>query len=254
MGQLIPIMCDEVVPGDFFKIGNQCIIRFQPMVAPALHEINLYVHYFFVPYRILWNVSENVSWEAFISGGSTGSLTPTLPRWDPTNYAAGSLWDFLGFPPAVKPHAAQLPMAFPLNAYNMIFNEYYRDETLTAKVDLTTQEAILYRSWEKDYFTSALPWLQRGTAPALPISGSTSAVWSAPVTGSIGYPAYVSNTQNLMYYNASQNPYDFGTKATLEKGVPSIPVANLNSNTVSLSGATTFGVNDLRLAFQINVG
>ena len=53
MAQLIPVMCDEVVPGDVFKIGNQAVVRFQPLVAPILHEINMYVHYFFVPYRIL---------------------------------------------------------------------------------------------------------------------------------------------------------------------------------------------------------
>ena len=53
MGQLIPIMCDEVVPGDVFHIGNQSVVRFQPLVAPILHEINQYVHYFFVPYRLL---------------------------------------------------------------------------------------------------------------------------------------------------------------------------------------------------------
>lgn len=51
MGELIPIMCDEAVPGDVFKIGNEAVIRFQPLVAPVLHEINMYVHYYFVPYR-----------------------------------------------------------------------------------------------------------------------------------------------------------------------------------------------------------
>ena len=62
MGQLIPVMCDEVVPGDYFKIANQSVKRFQPLVAPVLHEIYQYVHYFFVPYRLLWD-----EWEDFIS-------------------------------------------------------------------------------------------------------------------------------------------------------------------------------------------
>ena len=74
MGQLIPVMCDEVVPGDFIKIGNQAVVRFQPMIAPILHEINVYVHYFFVPYRILWE-----DWEDFITGGISGDEVPTLP-------------------------------------------------------------------------------------------------------------------------------------------------------------------------------
>ena len=86
MGQLIPVMVDEVVPGDIFKIGNQSVIRMQPLVAPVLHEINAYVHYFFVPYRLLWD-----QWEDFITGGVSGDLTPAVPRWTPTNNATGSL-------------------------------------------------------------------------------------------------------------------------------------------------------------------
>ena len=51
MGELIPVMCDEMVPGDKFDIGNQIVVRFQPLVAPILHEINAFVHYFFVPFN-----------------------------------------------------------------------------------------------------------------------------------------------------------------------------------------------------------
>lgn len=79
MGQLIPVMVDEVVPGDIFKIGNQSVIRMQPLVAPVLHEINAYVHYFFVPYRLLW-----ADWEDFITGGVTGNDSHTIPIWSPT--------------------------------------------------------------------------------------------------------------------------------------------------------------------------
>ena len=95
MGQLIPVMCDEVVPGDVFNIGNQSVVRFQPLVAPILHEINQYVHYFFVPYRLLWE-----DWEEFISKGVSGDETPVLPKWSPdlADTAVGTLWDYLGFP------------------------------------------------------------------------------------------------------------------------------------------------------------
>ena len=170
MAQLIPVMIDEVVPGDFFKIGNQAVIRFQPLVAPILHEINMYVHYFFVPYRLLWE-----DWEDFISGGVDGNDSSTPPIWDPANYAKGSLWDYCGFP--ILDPAGAYPLDFPRRAYNFIYNEYYRDQTLQSEVALTN-ESILNRCWEKDYFTSSLPWQQRGTAPALPISGTTSAQWA----------------------------------------------------------------------------
>ena len=175
MGQLIPVLCDEMVPGDFFQFGNEAVIRFQPLVAPILHEVNMYLHLFFVPYRILWDNAGTDNWETFISGGVDGDETPTLPRWEPSNTAQGSLWDFMGFPVGIDPDGAY-PIDMPRRAYNLVWNEYYRDESLQTEVALTN-ETILNRCWEKDYFTSSLLWQQRGTAPALPISGTSSAVW-----------------------------------------------------------------------------
>ena len=77
---------DRCLPGDIFKIGNQSVIRMQPLVAPVLHEINAYVHYFFVPYRILWD-----DWEDFISGGVDGQFADPIPEWEPTITTEGSL-------------------------------------------------------------------------------------------------------------------------------------------------------------------
>ena len=222
MGELIPVMCDEVVPGDVFKIGCESVIRFQPLVAPVLHEINQYVHYFFVPYRILWS-----DWENFITGGVTGNLTPALPRWTPTNNAVGSLWDYLGFPTGISP-ADAYPLDFPRLAYNTIFNQYYRDESLVPEVAMTN-ESILNRAWEKDYFTSSLLSAQRGTPPALPISGTSKAVFTSTAgTTSLGLDFWVSN-----------NTVSATSKVPLDK------------NTVDLSSASPFSIADFRLAFQI---
>ena len=223
MAQLIPVMCDEVVPGDVFKIGNQAVVRFQPLVAPILHEINMYVHYFFVPYRILWD-----DWEDFISGGVDGQFSDPIPEWEPTINTEGSLWDFFGFPVGVDPDGAY-PLDFPRRAYNFVYNEYYRDENLQTEVALTN-ETILNRGWEKDYFTSALPWQQRGTAPALPISGTTSAVWTG---GGSGVPT------NIQFGLLNHNIFDADS------------LVAINKNTVDLSTASTFDIADLRLAFQI---
>ena len=144
MGQLIPIMCDEVVPGDVFTIANEAVVRFQPMVAPILHEVNMYVHYFFVPYRLLW-----ISWEDFISGGVDGDDASVIPTWSPTNKAIGSLWDYLGFPTTITP-TGRLPLDFPRRAYNFIYSEYYRDQTIQDTFDWTAgNEDILNRCWEK---------------------------------------------------------------------------------------------------------
>lgn len=234
MGILYPVMCDEVVPGDIFKIGNQALIRFAPMVAPVMHEIDCIVHYFFVPYRILWD-----DWEDFITSGEDGTDTSTLNRWTPTSYGVGSLWDYLGFPPTIIPLSA-LPLTFPRDAYNLIWNEFYRDETIQTAVALTA-ENLLYRNWEKDYFTSALLSQQKGTAPALPISGTTSAVF---------------NTNNFLS-SAGTNTLQFSdTASTAGFYVQNATGAanaedTLNDNVVDFASASTFDVADLRLAFQI---
>ena len=122
------------------------------------------------------------------------------------------------------------PLDFPRRAYNLVYNEYYRDENLQTEVALTN-ETILNRAWEKDYFTSSLPWQQRGTAPALPISGTTKALW----------PGILGGTAFTVSGNAADatRPFNVNTKVFME------------ANTVDLSSATTFDIADLRLAFQI---
>ena len=239
MGQLIPVLCDEMVPGDFFQFGNEAVIRFQPLVAPILHEVNMYLHIFFVPYRILWDNAGTDNWETFISGGVDGDETPTLPRWEPTNTTQGSLWDYMGFPVGIDPDGAY-PIDMPRRAYNLVWNEYYRDESLQTEVALTN-ETILNRCWEKDYFTSSLPWQQRGTAPALPISGTTSAVWE-----NTSFATQSGSTHNVMTYDTA-DPRLIGYNAQNVQNLRDF----FGDNVVDLSTATTFDIADLRLAFQI---
>lgn len=238
MGQLIPVMCDEVVPGDIIKLGCQALVRLQPLVAPFYHEVNLYVHSFFVPYRILWD-----SWETYITGGPNGTDATPIPTWIPSSAGVtdiSTLWDYLGFPTNVDPQGAY-PIDFPRRAYNKIWNEYYRDQNFMAEVAETNEEVLL-RSWEKDYLTSALPWQQRGVAPALPIAGTTSAVWE----------------------DSSWTQSGPGTALGFNDAAPGDPEAYVNganalanakawfaSNVVDLSVASTFDISDLRLAFQI---
>lgn len=240
MGQLIPVQCDECIPGDIITIGNTAVVRFMPLVAPIMHEINMITHTFFVPYRLLWS-----EWSDFITGGEHGDNTSTLPRWTPTNCDIGSLWDYLGFPTSAISTdwcKGSLPMSFPRDAYNLIYNEYYRDENLINKVALT-QESILNSAWEPDYFTKSLPWVQKGIAPSLPISGTTVAQWpssqfsaSAHVDSGIFFNSASSDSHG--YVNSTDPDYVLNARAFM------------NSNSVDLSSATTFNVSDLRLAFQ----
>lgn len=241
MGQLIPVLHDEVVPGDIFNIGNEMVIRMQPLVAPVLHEINAYVHYFFVPYRILWD-----GWEEFITGGVDGDDASTIPLWQVSSGKdiRYSLWDYFGFPANNSMAPDYYPIDFPRRCYAKIYNEWYRDQTLQTEV-AETNEDILYRNWEKDYFTSALPWQQRGTAPALPISGLTAAIWEDALFSSAG--ATVTNDQG--FTNTASDAI-FRTP-TGGSGAETNAKNFFNANTVDMSNATTFDVNDLRLVFSI---
>lgn len=251
LGKLYPVMCDEVIPGDFFKIGNEMVLRFQPMVAPILNEVYVTVHYFFVPYRLLWNAETNEeleetgSWEDYITGGFDGDDASVLPTWSPTipgGCAIGSLWDYLGFPTALADYTSALPCDFPRRAYNLIINDYYIDSHIDPMLGLDN-ENIARRRWNKDYFTSARLNQQLGTAPALPISGSTHALWDASSFVSVVGPL----TPNMASYSPSG-------RIELYPGGSS-DATNLlnvfNDNTVDLSVASTFDIADLRLAFQI---
>lgn len=236
MGQLIPICLMECIPGDIFKIAQQIVGRLQPTVAPILHLINIIVHFYHVPYRILWN-----EWEDFITGGPTGESVAVLPRWEPTNTNKYSLWDYCGFPVGVDPDGAY-PLDFVRRAYNAIYNAYYRDQSLIAEVALDNEE-ILLSAWEKDYFTSALLTPQRGIAPAMPVVLSGSAEWEA------------SDFESVVHAQAIIPDFNGANTTTPRMNVNDAEgVVNalnfFNANTLD-AVATTFDVNDLRLAFQI---
>lgn len=252
MGQLIPVLSMDMVPGDKFEVSTDLLVRFQPILAPIMHPVNAYIHTFFVPYRILWpKVDESGNdWESFISGGVDGLNAAVLPRWNvsASNHDVGSLWDYLGFPTwsAATNFSTQFPdaiapVAFPLWAYQMIWREYYRDETLQA-VEPLSYETLRHRAWKKDYFASALPWQQRGTAPAFPVSGSTSAVFPSGIAvnsaGGVAVNA-VSSTTPATNFLVNDANGAANTRLTL------------NNNTVDLSSAVTFDVADLRYAVQL---
>lgn len=181
MGDIVPILLQEVVPGDSFRVNSEVFIRLAPMLAPIMHRVNVYTHYFFVPNRIIWD-----NWKTFITGGEDGLQTAVYPTLnlgaDNAQFDKGSLSDYFGMP--IPPQGAAHPFpekisALPFRAYQEIYNEYYRDQNLTQKVDfskgdettgnVTALTTMRKRAWEKDYFTSALPWPQRGADVNLPV-------------------------------------------------------------------------------------
>ena len=181
MAKLIPFYVQDVIPSDKFQVSSEILMRLAPMTSAVMARVSVYTHYFFVPNRLLWD-----EWEDFITGGPDGTLEPPFPQitmqidkmaW----YAKGTVADFMGVPsPDPTTAYTQKISCLPFRAYNLIYNEYYRDQNLTEPIAITksttvsTEETTLlsqmrYRAWEKDYFTSALPFSQRGGEVGIPV-------------------------------------------------------------------------------------
>lgn len=185
MGTLTPVLLQEVLPGDVFNINTETLIRFAPLVAPVMHNISVFTHYFFVPNRIVWE-----NWEDFISPDLSKEVPPAWPILAgnlPRNHSStrkGSLWDYFGLPTGANDSTGNWPhvSAIPFAAYQAIYSEYYRDQNLITEVDykLTNGSngtngvdlmALRRRAWMHDYFTAALPFAQKGPAVDLPLAG-----------------------------------------------------------------------------------
>lgn len=198
MGNIIPMFITDVLPGDSFSVGSDLFSRLAPMMAPVMHRINCKTEWFFVPNRLLWD-----EWEKFITGGPDGTLTPEKPYILPLQVPnimgmTNSLMDYMGYPVGAQagtPHFTDIYPddfkidAMPFRAYQLVYNEYYRDQNLDPDLfdednpvittgsgqvmsDVDQLLSLRNRCWEHDYFTSALPFEQRGPAVGLPIQSS----------------------------------------------------------------------------------
>ncbi len=278
MGQLIPSLFLECVPGDTFKIGVEAVTRFQPLVAPILDSVDMTIHYFFVPTRLL--MDNDKDWETFLSGGKDGNDTSVaIPRWafdyirsntpnDPFSNGVYtgkySLWDYFGLPVSDSPETNSAirnynkVFAFPQRAYNLVWNEFYRDQNVCEEAS-KTNSTILYRAWKKDYFTSSLPWRQRGTAPALPVVGTAPVTLGgtfslvAPDVTDVSerffpieaFTANVGGSTRIFLGKSTNVPFNEGQVSEIGGDMTGI------TGTADLSQGTTFDVATLREAFQI---
>lgn len=248
MGKLVPFFMEPVLPGDSFKVKTEVYLRLAPMLAPIMHQVNCYVHWFFVPNRLLWK-----DWKKFITRGPEGKSTPVYPRvkipvaelnkpinqfWLNRWFGRGTLYDYLGFPTYTGFQEGKYINQFlsatrdmevdilPFLAYQRVWSDYYRDENLQSLRGfyytdeefeendendmppvgsgiIVPQEssqimpfdpvldnffALRYRSWEKDYFTSALPWAQRGADVVIPGTSGGSSGLGISVSGPVNVP------------------------------------------------------------------
>lgn len=185
MGELVPIGLMEVLPGDTVQHATSALVRASPLLAPVMHPVSVRIHHWYVPNRLIWE-----DWEDFITGGPDGldaSVFPTITHGGGTGAAVGSLADYLGVTPSVN---NLVTSALPFRAYALIYNEWYRDQDLetaaaisvASGADVTTSTTLRNIAWEKDYFTSARPWEQKGPSVTVPL-GTEAPVMGIGVAG-----------------------------------------------------------------------
>jgi hypothetical protein len=207
---LVPIHVDEVLPGDVHKGDLTVFARISNLLFPLMDNLEVETFFFFVPCRLVWD-----NWKKFM-GEQTNpadSISYTVPLVTGTlgGFAVGTIYDYLGLPTAGQITAGNKTdvNALPLRSLNLIWNEWFRDENLqdsltvpkTDGPDLATLYTLQKRNKKHDYFTSALPWPQKGaTGISMPISGT------ATVKGSAA--ALLSGAQNpVLFANAATGAF-----------------------------------------------
>lgn len=165
MGTLMPIQVLEVLPGDTVECQSKALIRVTPLAAPVFHSVTARIHHWNIPNRIT-AANDGKNWEDFITGGADGLNDFQIPKI--TTAATGQpLLDYMGIEPV---DGAEIN-AYPIFAFNRVFNEFYRDQDTVAERD-ELDLSIPNIAWQKDYFTTARPFSQRGPSISIPIGQS----------------------------------------------------------------------------------
>ena len=252
---LIPIYCDEVLPGDTFNFNMTAFARISTPIYPIMDNLHLETFFFFVPNRLVWS-----NWVKFM-GQQTNpadSISYVIPQQvtPAGGYAVGSLQDYFGLPTVgqVGGAATVSHSALPLRAYNLIFNEWFRDENLinSSVVDLgdgpdnVANYVMLSRGKRHDYFTSCLPWAQKGgTAVTLPLGTS------APIMSPFDAHTAINAANNgAGFGKLTVNRASAGT--ILNETWSATPTVDFDTKLYAdLSAATAATVSQLRQSFQI---
>lgn len=183
-GYLIPFFVDEVLPGDTFKLRVNAFVRMNTLIAPFMDNVFMDTFFFFVPTRLVWDNWQRFCGEQKNPGDSTDFLIPSLSGTN--TFTNGSIYDYFGLPTGVPINPANTPInSLPFRAYNLIYNEWFRDENLIDSIPVPTGDGpdaisnytLRKRAKRHDYFTSALPWPQKGPSVDVGLTGN------APVVG-----------------------------------------------------------------------
>ena len=261
-GYLIPILCEEVLPGDNFRCSMSGFARLATPIYPLMDNLKLDTFFFFVPNRLVWD-----NWHKFMGeqANPNDSISFVVPKqsWPAGGYAVNSLQDYFGLPTvggaaaAVGSHSA-----LPLRAYNLVWNEWFRDENLQNSAvvnhgdgpDAASDYYLRRRGKRYDYFTGCLPWPQKGASVPLMVSGYAPVVGLGTLDGVVAAAnpgTYRQSNGSLMtgggYLNAA-SATNIGIKFA---AAGAVGPANPPQVFADLSAATSNTINQLRQAFQI---
>jgi hypothetical protein len=242
MGEIVPVMAIDVLPGDKFTVDTSHLTRFLPLVSPVMHNVKVKVRYFFSPNRLVWN-----NWEDFITGpeSATDTTEPTHPFVN-AGVAPSSLQDYMGVGTASNSGGLnQVDLnALPFAHYQFIYNEYFRDQNLEAEVDyeltdgsnpITQLLAKRTVAWSRDRFTSALPFTQKGPEVSLPVVQAGGRI-------DLSYDP-------IANWSSSRNESNGGiTAGTLEVGGNGIVYSNAVAQSLDITDANYLNPSDLNLA------
>jgi hypothetical protein len=252
-GDLVPVYVDEVLPGDTFNLKMTAFARMATPLFPIMDNMHIDSFFFFVPNRLIWD-----NWQRFMGeqDNPTDSISYVVPQQvSPAGgYAVGSLQDYMGLPTVGQVGAGNTisHCAFFTRAYNLIWNDWFRDENLQNSAVVNTGDGpdpspaanytLLKRGKRHDYFTSALPWPQKGSPVSLPL-GSNAPIkangndidWNIAGTNRNA----ITRSGSIISYDGSDNPLA-GVKFGTETGLYA-----------DLSAATAATINQLRQSFQI---